>query len=272
MWTPRSSSLGGYFLCDQRAAFDRAIAEGLLPEPPKEPAPYADLGTCMHYALQKRVGAHFPDGNHEPTGEQRATAATLFAGDKDKLEMQVALTAALAAANMPAAPDGKPWLAESAFKMRGLTGHIDFLSQDGTQIGDLKTTSRKPDHARIKADHIWQLIAYYHLVKARRKVEPQKAWILYVDSLKAQWALLLWFDFTTEASKELIDHAAAYVKYLRSKRLYKEARPRLGSHCAGSFCPHTASCRDKYIPPAGVPVEAPKAITAPPVVQPLFRT
>lgn len=47
-WKPRSSSLGGYFNCDFRAAFDRAIAEGKLEEIPQTPSAYADFGTCCH--------------------------------------------------------------------------------------------------------------------------------------------------------------------------------------------------------------------------------
>jgi hypothetical protein len=262
-WRPRSSTLGAYFGCDFRAAFDRLIHEGKIEKPEDQTSPYADFGTCTHYKLQTSIGAVFPDGNHSPSDEQRANAASLHANGK--LDDMIEKVAACARQNLPISPDGKPWLAEAEFKLRTHTGHIDFLSQDYTVIGDLKTTSRKPDHQRVKADHLWQGVAYKLGVKGRFKVDPQKLWILYVDSLRAQWSMLVWIDLQSEAILELEEHALHYIKYLRSAQLYKQARPRMGSNCSGSFCPHVARCRDRFIPGPAPLVETTVAPTAPSV-------
>lgn len=262
-WRPRSSSFGAYVNCDFRAAFDRLIAEGRLDPLPQEPSPYADFGTCCHYKLQTSVGCTFPDGNHAPSAEQRAVAAGLHADGK--LDEMIDAVAACARAALPIPPDGKPWLAETEFKIPAVTGHIDFLSQDYTVIGDLKTTSRKPDHQRPKPEHLWQLACYAVGVAKRFKVQPQDAWILYADSLRAQWCMLVNIDLTSEAMMEMQAHVEAYSKYLRGAQLYRMARPRMGAHCAGAFCPHVNRCRERFIPPPTTVIEAPpKAVAAMP--------
>jgi hypothetical protein len=264
-WKPRSSSLGGYFNCDFRAAFDRAIAEGKLDAIPQEPSPFADFGTCAHYKLQTSVGAVFPDGNHAPTPEQRAVAGSLHADGK--LDEMIDRVASCARAALPVSPDGKPWLAETGFKLPFISGHIDFLSQDYSTIGDLKTTSRKPDHNRVKAEHLWQGIAYKIGVQGRFKVEPKTLWFLYVDSLKAQWAMLVTVDLQSEPIRELEFHAREYIKYLRSKALFAKARPRMGMHCSAGFCPHVARCKDRFIPASTTIIEAPSPAASAPAVR-----
>jgi hypothetical protein len=260
MWRPRSSQVGSYFNCDFRAAFDRLIAEGQLEVEPEVYSAYADFGTLAHYKLQTSIAAVFPDGNHAPTPEQRVNAATLHANGK--LDEMLENVAACARAALPVSPDGKPWLAETAFKLPFVTGHIDFLSQDYSTIGDLKTTSRKPDHQRIKAEHLWQGICYKIGVKGRFKVEPKSLWFLYVDSLRAQWAMLAHVDLMSEPILELEQHVRDYIKYLRSKRLYAQARPRMGAHCSGGFCPHVSRCKDRFLPPPTTIIEAPPKVVA----------
>ena len=268
-WKPRSSSFGAYINCDFRAAFDRLIAEGRLDAVPQEPSPYADFGTCCHYKLQTSVGCLFPDGIHAPSAEQRAVAASLHADGK--LDDMIDAVAACARTALPISPDGKPWLAETEFKTPVVTGHIDFLSQDKRVIGDLKTTSRKPDHQRAKAEHLWQIACYAVGVKTKFKVDPTSAWILYVDSLRAQWCMLVNLDLTSEAMQEMIAHVTAYSKYLRGRSLYTLAKPRMGTHCAGAFCPHVSRCRDRFLPPPTTIIEAPAPTATAPVVTPFFK-
>jgi hypothetical protein len=263
-WRPRSSSLGYYLACDFRAAFDRLIDMGKLAPIPQEPSAYADFGTCTHYKLQTSVGAVFPDGNHAPSPEQRAVAASLHADGK--LDEMIDRVAACARAALPVSPDGKPWLAETGFKLPFLSGHIDFLSQDYSTIGDLKTTSRKPDHQRVKAEHLWQGICYKIGVRRRFKVEPKNLWYLYVDSLKAQWAMLVHVDLHSEPMREMEQHALEYIKYLRSARLFAQAKPRMGAHCSGGFCPHISRCKDRFVPPPTTIIEAPAPVATTPGV------
>jgi hypothetical protein len=260
MWRPRSSSFGSYINCDFRAAFDRLIAEGKIEAIPQEPSPYADFGTCAHYKLQTSLGCQFPDGNHAPTAEQRAVAGSLHANGK--LDEMIDAVASCARSAIPVSPDGKPWLAETAFKIPVVSGHIYFLSQDYSTIGDLKTTSRKPDHQRMKAEHLWQGVCYKVGVKARFKADPKTLWILYVDSLRAQWCMLVNVDLQSEPILEMEEHVVQYSKYLRSKRLYKDARPRMGAHCSGGFCPHIARCKDRFIPQPTTIIEAPSPTVA----------
>lgn len=264
-WRPRSSSFGAYVSCDFRAAFDRLIDEGKLEAQPQEMSAYADFGTCCHYKLQTSVGCEFPDGNHAPTAEQRAVAAGLHADGK--LDEMIERVAHCARAALPISPDNKPWLAETEFKLPVVSGHIDFLSQDYTVIGDLKTTSRKPDHQRPKPEHLWQIACYAVGVEGKFKVKPTSAWILYADSLRAQWAMLVNIDLTTDAMQEMQAHVREYSKYLRGKRLYAMARPRMGMHCSGAFCPHVARCKDRFVPGPSPILEAPAPVATAPAVK-----
>lgn len=255
-WRPRSSSLGGYFACDQRAALDRAIHEGLMPPVPQEPAPFADLGTIIHHRLQTTMGCVFPAGPAEPPKpEMYECAASLFKDDRALLDAAVERATGTAFKGMPPTPDGKPWMAETdvAAPHTDITGHIDFLSQDLTVIGDLKTTARKPDHNRIKPAHMYQLAAYAILVEDVLHGRPEKAFVLYVDSLKGAWYMRIWIDLTTPDFRDFMEQVRKYARSLRSPDLFDRAIPRLGQGCSSNFCPYVGICRDKLIPPAGTP-------------------
>jgi len=267
-WKPRSSSLAGYMYCQARAAYDRALAVGDM-----EPAPagerdtkYADLGTMIHLALQQGLGCvfdHAPDPIDEATAK---SAAKLFGDDLTRLNSAVLAAAAAGKSAMPQAPDGKPWRAEVAAKSRFLTGHIDFLSQDGTVLIDLKTTSRKPDHNRVKGEHFLQMLAYKMLVPS-----ITSAHILYVDAQQARWTLLsppINFGPGSEAEAQLAP-LLTFLKRIRAKKIYQTAIAAPGGHCAGCFCPHTAICKDALIPPPGVTVDFTAPSTAP-MVQEVF--
>lgn len=257
-FVPRSSSLGAYLLCDYRAALDRVAIEAGEKPGCNQSSSYADLGTCIHYRLQTTMGCIFPKDHDGPPGEAVVTnAAGLFNGDPIRTETAIQRAAGLAMVHMPQPTDGEPWLAELAVKAprKRLTGHIDFLSQDRKSIVDLKTTSRKPDHNRMKGEHLAQLCGYKIMVP-----EAEQGHILYVDGPKAQWAMLVSVDFTCEPIQEYIKQLVDYLGYLRSKQLLTRCTPRIGSHCQSTFCPHVAVCRDKVLPAPGVPVEVDKAI------------
>lgn len=259
-WLPRASSLGYYMSCSYRAAFDRALHEGVLDLPTdvaaevqakKLSSPYADLGTCIHHHMQVGMQCVFPDLAHAPEPEQYLNAAGLFGGSMDKCQAAIRASAVLGANNMPAAPDGKPWIAELAVKTPHYTGHLDFLSQDGTVLVDLKTTSKPPLYAKCKPAHLVQVLAYAHAVNlACREVRVRKIVVLYVDSLRASWALPVEIDATDEGIQEYMGHIAAAAKMLASAWLFKVASPSIGDVCE-EWCPYTSICRDRYRPVAG---------------------
>jgi hypothetical protein len=267
-WKPRSSSLAGYMYCTARAAYDRALAVGDL-----EPAPagerdtkYADLGSLIHLAMQVKMGCVFDTPTEPCPLEMNVSAAKLFGDDQHRLQRAIDAATAAGLSAMPKAPDGLPWRAEVRATSPYLSGHIDFLSQDGTTLIDLKTTSRKPDHNRVKGEHFLQMLAYKMLVPT-----ITRAHILYVDSQQARWTLLsppIDFSPGSEAEAQL-PRLLQFLKRIRSVKIYDTAIAAPGGHCSGCFCPHTAICKDKLIPAAGVVVDTtPLSITPP--VQEIF--
>lgn len=260
-WRPRPSSIGAFVDCDYRAAYDRAISEDpqVLTQMHAETqqavgstSPFADLGTCIHFHLQDGLRCEFPGGDptkHAPTLEQRTNAARLFNNDFTILDQKIRESATLAAHHLPKPSDGKPWLAEIELRdAANLTkpGHIDFLSQDWDELWDLKTTSKPPAHMRLKPPHLHQLLTYRRCAKNK----PRRGGILYVDSLRASWALAIPIDFTSPEMLEMAEHTVEYTKFLRSTQLAKRAVPRIGTHCTENFCPYVADCKNRFIPPS----------------------
>jgi hypothetical protein len=249
-WKPRGSALGGYFACDLRAAFDRAIHDGIIAPAGCESSSYADFGTLCHYELMaNQLRLEFPDGKEAPTEEQKNNAASLFS-DLEACMDRVVAVSARAAQHVPKPPEGATWLAETAYKQDWLQGHIDFISSDGSVIGDLKTTSRKPDHGKAKAEHLYQLYAYTLLAEAEG-ADIRSGWILYEGSMR-DWSLLVSIDLASPESKQMRTFVRQYVDYLMGTRLAKQAVPHFGHHCTAGFCPHTARCHNLIVPPAGV--------------------
>lgn len=264
-WKPRASQVGGYMHCEMRAAYDRAIYEGLLPEPPtvteaKKSSPYADFGTVTHFVLQDGLRCKFPGHavDHQPEPEQITVASELFSGNVQAMQQRAREVATLASSKLPKTPDGMPWLAESSWENEWCTGHIDFLSQDHSTIVDLKTTSKPPAHQRIKPEHLHQMLCYQKMTGAHR------GGILYVDSRAAEWVLYCEIDFTTPAMRELADHTEQYCRWLMSDEFWGRVIPRLGAHCSDGWCPYLAECKNKFLPaPAKIHESTPFA--APPV-------
>ncbi len=263
-WKPRSSGLGYYFQCDYRAALDKLAHNGQMEAPARVQSPYADHGTICHYRLQTRLDCVWGEGgveSHMPSISTFANAATLFRGNQAEQIGMATKVAELASHHLPQMPPGARWRAEDQFRYkRALTGHTDLISPDMKHLVDLKTTSRKPDHNRIKPEHYVQLMAYKLLCPSL-----ERGSILYVDSMLARWAMRIEFSFIDDAAQEFLEHVKGYLGYLNSSKLEKRCVPRMGSHCASGFCPWVEHCRDKYIPGPGTPVEAPTQ--APPVRQ-----
>lgn len=252
-WMARSSKMGAYMQCDIRAAYDRLIETGqILDFGDHTSSAYADLGTCEHFELQDGIRCLWEGeaASHKYTDEQFANAATLFGRDRDRTLAAMRHVAKYAAVHLPKSPDGQPWRAEVKFKSRYFTGTVDFLSQCGTAVGDLKTTSKPPVGNRIKYPHLIQMVCYHILTGA------SKGWVFYVDSKNGSWSLLILIDFSTPEMQELAMQVRAYALYLKSKRLYNTAVPRMGEHCSDNFCPYPGKCRDRFLPVAGVQHDA----------------
>lgn len=254
-WKPRGSALGGYFACDMRAKYDRMVYDGELESPGCESSAYADFGTLCHYELMaNQLRLKFPDGKEAPTPEMEANAMGLFNGNAERMHARKLSVAMRAAAHFPVAPEGTEWLAETAYKQPWLQGHIDFISSDGSEIGDLKTTSRKPDKGRIKPEHYYQLMGYVLLAEAVG-ADVRRGWILYEGSI-SDFSLRVDVDLSTPQAHAMRAHVRKQIQYLRGARLATWAMPRLGSHCSSGFCPHRVRCHDTIVPEIGTDLGA----------------
>lgn len=255
-WKPRASQIGGYFACGQRAGLDRLVHDKVI-EPPgcDETSGYAAFGSLCHSRWQDLLGA-VRETAEEPdrAASDQAAALAHFNGDAAALTAAVEKVAALAVRNTPTLAPGATWRAEVGLKHRDMTGHIDLLASDGSWMIDLKTTSRKPDHSRPKAAHLYQLAAYAYMLPER----PARGMLLYVDSTpKAAWALPCGYDLGEEGQRELSQQVEAYARHLRTAGFLRTAVPNLGPHCSGGFCPYVQMCRERYTPPAATLFVAP---------------
>ncbi len=305
-WKPRASALGFYANCLWRAAQDRAVYEGELPEPaPQAETSAASLGTCIHFTLQDGIRCTFPrkqldvdsagfarylneadamgetidqtewsaadielyalanahfDGDvivahaalaagdprcYQPTAAEWEDAAKLWGGNVDHAREQVRSAATLGAATVPPLPSGERWCAEDEFENDYVSGHTDFLRADKKILGDLKTTAKPPQGGWLKPAHLLQMTAYQRLTGAER------AWVLYLDSMKGRWTNMVWIDFTTDAMKFYADQVEAFCRFLMSDRLFDAAYPNLGDHCVYSWCRYKDDCYSKIMPRPG---------------------
>lgn len=186
----------------------------------------------------------------QPLPSEWEEASTLFGKDVEATKVKVRALATLAAAKVPRTPDGKPWLCETSLENDYVTGHTDFLSQCSTQVGDLKTTARPPNHGWIKYEHLAQL-AVYHLLTGCKTT-----WILYVDSMRQAWTTLIWVDWTQPGKKKYAEQVESYCKYLMSDAVFEHAIPRLGSHCGETWCPYRKTCYQEMMPAQGITYDA----------------
>jgi hypothetical protein len=247
-WRPRASSLGHYWACSQRAAFDRGIHEGIFSPDMKEDNPIkpnAALGTCIHFFLQDGLRAVFPGPSQDyaPEEDEYESASKLFGGSRQDLMRAVEASARLAAQHMPKLPNGSHWRAEVAVDAGPhlSPGHIDFLSSDGAILVDLKTTSRKPSGGRIKRSDLIQVTNY------ALNSGAQWAMILYVDSMCADWCMPIPIPYDT--NEPIRTNIPKLVRYLTGPTLNDTAYPGpLNDDCNDTFCGYTKICRDEIVP------------------------
>ncbi len=183
---------------------------------------------------------------YQPLPSEWTHASELFGNNVDLTKEKARAVATLGASKMPLSPDGKPWLSETHLENDILTGHTDFLSQDYSVVGDLKTTAKPMTHAWIKYEHLAQIVAYHLLTGCK------KAWVLYLDSLRASWSVLVWVDFTTPGLQRYAEQISDYCRLLMSDKIFEVAVPRLGSHCSETWCPYGKTCYQEMMPKPGI--------------------
>lgn len=181
---------------------------------------------------------------YQPTKGEWEDAAGLFGGDLARTRESVRGSASLGAGKVPALPGGV-WHAEDELENEYTIGHTDFLRSDRKVLGDLKTTQKPPTGGWMKTYHLPQLTAYHLLTEAER------AWVLYLDSIKGRWVNLVWIDFTTDAMKYYADQVRSFCEFLMSDKLIDVCFPNIGDHCKNSFCRYKAECFSKIMPPPG---------------------
>ncbi len=182
---------------------------------------------------------------YAPTKAEWEDAAKLFDGDLTRTREAARTAATLGAAKVPRLPDGAVWRAEDELENSYTIGHTDFLREDRKVLGDLKTTAQPPKGGWMRTYHLPQLTAYHLLTGAER------AWVLYLDSLKGRWVNMVWIDFTTDAMKYYADQIRSFCEFLMSDKLLDVCYPNIGDHCKTAFCRYKAECYQKIMPPPG---------------------
>lgn len=269
-WTPRGSAIGNYFACSMRAMLDRLMYEQpeifapedlSVVEGRKASSPYADLGTVIHYHAQTKLKAEFSAGAHEPTAEQLANAAQVFKGNESARDMAISKASDALARIIGPDPDGRRWIAEPSLKRPWITGHIDLLSSDGTELVDIKTTSKPPYYTHLPPTHVLQTLAYVQAL-SETGIHVKRVRIVSIASQSVDWYMDSPYDPTTEAMMQLRSDLVAFATRLRSKKLFEpgNAVPNIGDACE-NWCPYTHMCRDRYAVAKGdkKPVDAPVA-------------
>lgn len=253
-WRPRASQLGYYIGCGYRAAFDRALAQGLIELPPeamavveaaKQSGPHADLGTIIHWMTQNALKAKFPGTTgaeaHRFTPEQLANAAALFDGNIERCMKQAQ---AAAARLVTVIGPRDTWLAEPALSRPWMTGHVDLLDPVAGELVDIKTTSKPPYYTHIPPAHMAQVLAYVEALH-EQGVIVQKVRVVYVDAQASQWWMDCPIDPLCDEMMEYRKMVRGYAKRLQKASFMEDAVPNLGDPCE-KWCPYVGLCRDRY--------------------------
>lgn len=289
VWKPRASQIGGYLQCLWRAAQDRAIAEGRTTKQDTggrwEETGFAPHGTCIHWFTQTGIGCRFPNwtnptdddvknasehygGDLDATrrafaaGDPRAwaplkseweLARTLFDGDAEVHNQVVASVSQVLASDLSKPANGRPWIAESAWETDYCTGHIDLLSDDFLELGDIKTTAKPPNYAKVscKPGYLAQIVLYAHMVEQLTGVQPRSGFIHYIDSMHGNWTYRVPVRFTSSALEFYADQLEAFCRFLMSDQLWDVAYPNVGDGCEELWCPYRDPCKRAIMPPPG---------------------
>jgi hypothetical protein len=179
----------------------------------------------------------------------------LFSGDQERQKQAIAAASQMLANRLPRARDGRPWQAEVAVGADWITGHIDLLSHDNAEIGDIKTTAKPPEMgAYLKPGYLVQVIIYGRLRQSRH------AFIEYVDSMQGRWAARVDVDLMVPERLAFADHLESFCRFLMSDQLWAVAYPNIGPHCRDTWCPYQKSCSKKLFPAPGIFYDMTKAL------------
>lgn len=269
-WTPRGSAIGYYYGCQMRAAYDRMMAEHpemfsaadlAAVEAKKSSSGYADLGTVIHHRTQKKLLSEWPGGEEAPSEAQLLNAGTVFKGNAAARDMAIEKASTHLAKVIGPDPDGRNWMAEVSVKRPWITGHIDLLSSNATELLDIKTTSKPPYYSHVPPSHVLQTLAYTQAL-SEMGLHVKKIRIVYIASTSVDWYMECVFDPTTDDMMMMRADLVAFGKRLKSAGLLKPggAVPNIGDACE-NWCPYTTLCRDKYAVKKGdqKPVDPPQA-------------
>jgi hypothetical protein len=178
----------------------------------------------------------------------------LFRGNEENQKRSIAAASQMLANDLPRAADGRPWQAEVLVEADWVSGHIDLLSHDGVEVGDIKTTAKPPEMGGyLKPGYLAQIVIYGRLTGSR------KAFIEYVDSMQGRWTYRVNVDLTAPARIEYGNQLEGFCRFLMSDTLWAVAYPNLGSHCRDTWCPYRRSCADRIFPTPGKWYDAVKA-------------
>jgi CRISPR/Cas system-associated exonuclease Cas4 (RecB family) len=259
MWRPRSSKVGYYMQCTERAWLDRRIGEksltladlGLPADADSSSVP-ADFGTIAHWTIQCALRAGFPaEGVFAPTpwNEDAARAKkpdpeVWLSGSKlfRQNDMAGVLSKITTAAITRLPRKGSKWLAESRFDVGVLTGSIDLLTDDFEDIVDIKTTGTQPAGGRIKPAHLWQLVAYALGVSGTTGVLPKRGYILYLHN-RGEWVCR---SNPVEFTPELVGILLNRIRAVSGPAAESFAAPAFGQAC-DDFCPYVPHCH-RHLP------------------------
>lgn len=261
MWRPRSSKVGYYMQCTERAWLDRRINEkaltfadlGLPDDAEQKSSAPADFGTVAHWTLQCALRAGFPaDGVFTPTAWDDAVAlskrpapevwtsgAKLF---KNAALMESTLRKITAAGVTRLPRKGAKWLAEAGFDVGILTGHIDLLTDDFEDIVDIKTTGTAPVGGKVKPSHLWQLVAYAVGVLGSTGVMPKRGHILYIHN-RGDWICR---SNPVEFTPELTGFLVQRIKAVTGEHASLLRAPAFGAAC-DDFCSYVPHCH-RHLP------------------------
>jgi hypothetical protein len=293
-WRPRASSIGYYTACLQRAAFDRAVDEGLIPSEMAErrDSPPAAFGDVCHFMLQDGVRARFPstrkpDPRHiqevaesagvehdvaarmiatgapmafKPSPETEKLAAEMFRGDITVMKQSAQNIVLRGYPHLPVLEAGDEWEAEVVVETPNWTGHADLVSKSRKWLVDIKTSSKAQLYATKEYGNcLREAFAQTALYNSALKCE--NVGILYLDT-KQPFAHFSKIDQTDEY-KAYCEQLNAVCKLVRSNTFLNLAFPQLLDHrCGETWCPYKALCRDVIRPhhgPAQVSTDMPLA-------------